>query len=176
VTSTETKSPQLFGSPNTLTFCCNTVLSNMSRHPTITTILVRNKVQNIDLVYCDVLRDLESSHYENSNPISGWKQKLYEYLLWKLNYRSKASHIKCCCCKQVTENSTLHSPSYRKFLWPRNSEIVNNRSELVKLAQTVTLLIFTIRMVSSSNLCLDTENPAWRSFVIFQSLSSQLPG
>ena len=35
------------------------------------TILVRNKEQKADVMYCDILRGLENSRYENSNRISG---------------------------------------------------------------------------------------------------------
>jgi len=39
------------------------------------TILVRNEEQK-----ADILRGLENIHYENSNRISGWEQKLSESL------------------------------------------------------------------------------------------------
>jgi len=44
------------------------------------TILVRKEEQKADVMYCDILRGLENSQYENSSRVSGWEQKLSEFL------------------------------------------------------------------------------------------------
>lgn len=60
------------------------------------TILVRKEEQKADIMYCDILRGLENSHYEKSNRISGWGQKLSESPLMKAKITGRTQIIKNC--------------------------------------------------------------------------------
>jgi len=120
------------------TFFCKNVPRIMSRHPGIMTILVRNEEQKADVMYCDILRGLENRHHENSSGVNGWEQKLSESLSWKLKLQFESTSQKMVLFQEVTKRpSILHSsPLTVTYFRPRNSKIVNNRSGLVKLAQT----------------------------------------
>ena len=120
------------------TFFCKNVPSNMSKHLGIMTILVRKEEQKADIMYCDISRSLENSHYENSNRISGWEQNLSESLSWKLKLQVESTSQKIVLFQEITKKpSILHfSPPTVTYFRPRNSKIVNNRSGLGKLTQT----------------------------------------